>query len=347
MVKTLKMLLVFLLLLTVKLSFAADIGTIKGRAAYKGEVFSGVEILVYKEKDDVNLFSPDYIFNPTNIDGTFEFTVPEGKYYLVAIKKSKERKDYSPQVGDYYCFYSGAPVEVVKNGISYVGFNLIKVETSRKDRVTKSESGIYGKVYFEKKPLQKCYVYVYKDFKGGFRGPAYLTYPSLDGNFKISLPPGKYYIIARKRAKGGMYGPIEEGDIFNFYFGNPVTVRKGIYKYVEIDTVKRLSQLEEGSGFSEVSGKVIDKSGKGVSELFVLFYQNKNMQGKPLYISGRTNKNGLFSIKLPKGTYYVSARENIGGPPLNNEFFGKLNTELIISDSNPIKNLQIVVEKLK
>lgn len=336
---------IFITLAFLSIAFAGE-GTVKGRVAFKGEVFQGTEILVYKEANDIDLKKPDFVFGPTMIDGTYEFKLPEGKYYLIAIKKSKERKDYAPQEGDFYCFYSGAPVEVVSGGISYVGFNLIKVKSSGKDKATKNESGIYGKLFFDGKPLQKSYVYVYKDFKGGFRGPAFITYPSLDGTFKISLPPGSYYILARKRQKGGMYGPIEEGDHFNFYFGNPVSIKKGVYRYVEIETVKRLSQLEEGIGFATVKGIVTDKGGKPVSGLFVLFYQNKSMQGKPLYISGRTNKSGEFSIKLPVGTYYVSARENIGGPPITNEWYGKLQEELIIKDDSS-KELKLNVERLK
>lgn len=336
-----------LMSLIVSISFAEQTGTIKGRAAYRGEVFQGTEILVYKDATDIDLTKPAYVFGPTKIDGTFEFNLLPGKYYLIALKKHKERKDYIPQDGDYYCFYSGAPVEVVEGGISYVGFNLIKVKSSGKNKVTKSESGIYGKVLFEDKPLSKCYIYIYKDFKGGFRGPAFITFPSIDGNFKISLPPGKYYVLARKRMKGGMYGPVEEGDYFNFYYGNPLVVKKGLYKYVEIETVKRLSQLEEGTGFTKVSGVIIDRDNRPVSGLFILFYQNKNIQGKPLYISGRTDQTGHFSIKLPKGLYYVVVRESIGGPPVSNEWYGKINNELVINDENDRKNIKVVVEKVK
>lgn len=339
--------LAILSLTTIFVPFAfAEEGIVKGRAAYKGQVFSGVEILVYKETDNIDLSKPDLIFGPTAIDGTFEFKLPPGRYYLVALKKAKDRKDYIPKENDFYCFYSGAPVEVVKDGISYIGFNLIKIKSSGKDRQTKNESGIYGKVLFDGKPLAKCYIYIYKDFKTGFRGPAFITYPSLDGNFKISLPPGSYYVMARKRQKGGMYGPIEEGDYFNFYYGNPVVVKKGVYRYVEIETVKRLSQLEEGTGFTNVKGTITDSQGKPVSGLFVLFYQNKNMQGKPLYISNKTNTKGEYSIKLPAGTYYVSVRENIGGPPMSNEWYGKLDKELVIKDEK-LKELNIKVERLK
>ncbi len=328
-------------------SFASTEGVVKGRAAYKGEVFQGTQILVYKEANEIDLTNPDYVFGPTKIDGTFEFTLPEGKYYLIALKKHRERNDYIPEANDFYCFYSGAPVEVVSGGISYVGFNMIKIRKGGKDRATKGESGIYGKVLFDGKPLQKCYVYLYKNFASGFRGPAFITYPSFDGSFKIAVPPGKYYVIARKRQKGGMYGPVEEGDFFNFYYGNPVVVKKDGYRYVEIETVKRLSQLEEGTGFSHITGTVSDKNGNPLAGLFVLFYQNKSMQGKPLYISGRTNKGGEFSIKLPKGTYYVSARENIGGPPVSNEWFGKLATELKVKEESEIKDIKIIVERLK
>ncbi|MCX7769667.1 MAG: carboxypeptidase-like regulatory domain-containing protein [Proteobacteria bacterium] len=318
-------------------------GVIKGRAAYKGEVFSGIKILVYKEKEHIDLTKPDIVAGETKIDGSYEFSIPVGRYYLVALKKKYNVDNFKPEEGDLYCFYSGSPVEVVEKGITYVGFNLIKVGKSKPDKKS-NNSGIYGKVFFEGKNLEKSYIYVYKDFKGGFRGPAFIVYPSYDGNFSINLPPGTYYIIARKRAKGGMYGPIEEGDLFNFYHGNPVVVKKGYMKNVEIECVKRLSQLESDEGYPILSGVVRDKNGKPLAGIFVLLYHNREMQGKPLYISGRSDSNGNFSIKVPPGKYYILARENIGGPPITGEWTGKLLDPVNIESNVKI---QIIMEKTK
>ncbi len=325
--------------------YSEDLGTVKGRVAYKGEVIENVSILVFREKDDTNLTKPDMIGARTAIDGTYEFKLTPGRYYLVALKKMKDDGSFIPSPGDYYCFYSGAPVEVVSNGISYVGFNLIKVEKGGVDKKTAREGGIYGKITFEGKPIEKSYLYVYKDLKTGLRGPAYLVYPSRDGSFTLNLPEGRYYIIARKRAKGGMYGPIEEGDLFNFYYGNPVMVKKGVMKNVNIECVKRLSQLEEGVGFSELTGYVKDNKGKPVQGLFVLLYQNKNMQGKPLYISSRTDREGKFSIRIPRGEYFILARENIGGPPNMGEWYGKFKEPVNVKDQEKIENINILVEK--
>lgn len=318
-------------------------GIIKGRAAYKGEVFAGVKILVFKEKEQIDLSKPDIVAGETKIDGSYEFKVPAGRYYLVALKKKYDSNNLKPEEGDLYCFYSGSPVEVIERGITYVGFNLIKVGKSKPDKKS-NNSGIFGRVFFEGKNLEKSYIYIYKDFKGGFRGPAFLVYPSYDGKFSINLPPGTYYVIARKRAKGGMYGPIEEGDWFNFYHDNPVVIKKGFMKNVEIECVKRLSQLESDEGYPLLTGNIIDKNGKPRSGIFVMLYHTKNMQGKPLYISGRSDTNGSFSIKLPPGVYYVSARENIGGPPISGEWFGKLSDPINIENNTKI---QITVEQVK
>lgn len=327
--------------------WAEELGTVKGRAAYKGEVMEGISILVYKDSENIDLKKPDLVAAKTAIDGTYEFKLKPGKYYLIALKKQKNIESFVPEAGDLYCFYSGAPVEVVADGISYVGFNLIKVTMEGSPRKTKGEGGIFGRVLFDGKNLEKSYVYVYKDLRSGLRGPAYYVYPSRDGNFTINLPEGKYYIIARKRAKGGMYGPVEEGDYFNFYFGNPVEVKKGLMKNVNIECVKRLSQLEEGVGFAEVSGYVKDKNGNSISGLFVLFYQSKSMQGKPLYISSRTDSRGRYSIKVPKGTYYLLSRENIGGPPSTGEWYGKLKDHLVIADTEKLDSINLIVEKVK
>lgn len=329
------------------ISFAEDFGIVKGRCAYKGEVIEGISILVYKDDDNIDLSKPDMIGAKTMIDGSYEFKLKPGKYYFVALKKFKNQNSFIPEEGDYYCFYSGAPVEVVAGGISYVGFNLIRITKEGPNKKVKGEGGIYGRIHVEGKNLEKSYVYVYKDLKTGLRGPAFFVYPSRDGNFSITLPEGKYYIIARKRAKGGMYGPVEEGDFFNFYYGNPVLVKKGILKNVNIECIKRLSQLEEGVGFSEITGFVKDRKGNPVPKIFVLFYQNKNMQGKPNYISSRTDNSGRYSIKVPKGNYFIVARENIGGPPISGEWYGKLSEAIIVAENSKLDSINIVVEKVK
>lgn len=318
-------------------------GTIKGRAAYKGEVFSGIKILVFKDKENIDLSKPDIIAGETKIDGSYEFKVPAGRYYLVALKKKFDSGNLTPEEGDLYCFYSGSPVEVVERGVTYVGFNLIKVPKSKPDKKS-NNSGIFGRVTFEGKNLEKSYVYIYKDFRGGFRGPAFIVYPSFDGNFNINLPPGTYYVIARKRTKGGMYGPIEEGDLFNFYYGNPVVVRKGVMKNVEIECVKRLSQLESDEGYPMLSGIIRDKNGNPKSGIFVMLYHNKDMQGKPVYISGRSDSKGNFSVKVPPGKYFITARENIGGPPITGEWVGKVNDVINIESNTKI---QITVEQTR
>lgn len=335
------------IILTFNFLSAEELGTVKGRCAYKGEVIEGISILVYRDSDNIDLKKPDLIGGKTAIDGTYDFKLKPGKYYLVALKKQKNFDSYVPEEGDYYCFYSGAPVEVVAGGISYVGFNLIKVGKESAPKKVKGDGGIYGKILFDGKNLEKSYVYVYKDLRTGLRGPAFFVYPSRDGNFTINLPEGKYYIIARKRAKGGMYGPVEEGDYFNFYYGNPVEIKKGLMKNVNIECVKRLSQLEEGVGFSEIGGYVKDKNGNPVSGLFVLLYQSKNMQGKPLYISGRTDSKGKYTVKVPKGTYYLLARENIGGPPSMGEWYGKYKEPVVLQENEKFDSINLIVEKVK
>ncbi|MCX7990494.1 MAG: carboxypeptidase-like regulatory domain-containing protein [Proteobacteria bacterium] len=345
MVKALIFLLNFVFLSTI--IQAEEFGTVKGRTAYKGEVIENVSILVYRDSENIDLKKPDSVSAKTAIDGTYEFNLKPGKYYLIALKKQGNNSNFIPETGDYYCFYSGAPVEVVSGGISYVGFNLIKVGKEGPIKRVKGDGGIYGEVFFEGKRLEKSYIYVYKDLKTGLRGPAYFVYPSKDGSFSINLPDGKYYIIARKRAKGGMYGPVEEGDYFNFYYGNPVEIKKGQMKSVNIECVKRLSQLEEGVGFSEISGYVKDKNGNPVAGLFVLFYQSKNMQGKPLYISARTDSKGRYSMKVPKGTYYLLARENIGGPPSSGEWYGQYKEAITVKDSEKLDLINVIIERVK
>jgi len=200
-------------------------------------------------------------------------------------------------------------------------------------------------ITFQGEPLEKSYLYVYKDADKGFKGPPYFIQPVADGNFRLRLPPGDYFLLARKRAKGGQFGPIEIGDYFNYYYGNPVRLNKGETRYIDLETVSRLSMLEEGEPLplQGVRGQVLDADGRPVSGVHVFAYRKAAMTKAPDFFSAMTQSDGRFELSLPElGTWHLLARENFGGPAAKGENYGRYQADpahavRLEADSQPLE----------
>lgn len=310
---------ILFLVLILPQSALAETG-VRGRIAWRGELVPGVTIRAYKSIADIAAGRPVAESKLSDMDGTYSLELAPGSYYLTA-------RDYNgePQPGNYFCYYSGSPVRVAPDHQTTVGFNLVKVPTEAK-AAEAGYSGIKGTLSFQDEPLEKAYLYVYKDASRGFKGPGYFVQPVAKGDFRLRLPPGDYYLLARKRAKGGQFGPIEIGDYFNFYYGNPVRIEKNRIKDVNLETITRMPMLEEGEAvpFRGVRGVVKASDGQPVAGLHVFAYRDSEMTGNPDYFSAPTGSDGKFDLALPEcGPYYLLARQSFGGPAAEGEQYGK------------------------
>lgn len=313
----LRSLLLVLLLTTSALAASG----IKGRAAWRGELVEGLKIRAYRQIEDIAAGKVVAVSTPTGLDGTYQLELPPGEYVLTA-----RSDDGAPRPGDYFCYYSGSPVRVRAGAFTNVGFNLIKVPKEappKRGRIT----GIEGEISYQGAPLERVYLYVYKNAAGGFKGPGYNIVPVEKGRFRLRLPPGDYYLLARKRAKGGRFGPIEIGDYFNFYYGNPVHIDSGQVRDIRLETITRLSMLEKDDSlpFAGVRGQVLGPAGKPAVGLYVFAYRKAGMTGTPDYFSNPTDAAGNFELPLPEGErFYLLARESFGGPASAGELYGRL-----------------------
>jgi hypothetical protein len=148
-----------------------------------------------------------------------------------------------------------------------------------------------------------------------------------DGSFRLRLPPGRYWIVARKRVGGGMYGPPGKDDHVGYYPGNPVEVTAGGMLRLTIETTTRVDALEEALGAEasrgEVSGVVVDGQGGAVAGLYVLLYApGQSLTGTPARVGGPTSPDGSFRLPGDGGRYRAVARANLGGPPEEGEWYG-------------------------
>ncbi len=296
---------------------------IKGRVAWRGELVPDVRIRAYRSIDAIATQQAVAVSEPTALDGTYQLDLPPGRYYLTARNFSS-----APKPGDYFCYYSGAPIVVASAGFRQVGFNLVRVPQEEAAKQVK-RSGVWGKISFQDEPLERTYLYVYKSTEGDFKGPAWFIQPVEKGTFRMSLPPGDYWLLARKRLKGGQYGPIEIGDYFNFYYANPLHIAKNELKNIELETITRLSMLEEDPDavFSGITGSVVAPGALPAAGVRVFAYRTSAMSGTPAYISAHTGADGRFRLAIPEaGTYWLLAREVVGGPAAQGELYGKLQT---------------------
>lgn len=299
---------------------SADSG-VQGRAAWRGELVEGIVVQAFEDGIGNYLSGVVATSKPTATDGTYRLELPPGQYTLVARTPGSEGQ--RPRPGDYFCYYSGSPVIVSSGSWTPVGFNLVKVKPE--ERQEKDRSKIQGVVTHKGEPLERLYLYLYEEASDAFRGPGLATVPvGAGGKFGTSVRPGSYFLIARKRLRGGMYGPMEIGDYFNYYPGNPVVVGDSEVVTLELETVTRISQLEEGeTPVPSVQGTVVDAEGAPVPGVRVLAYLPGETTGRPLYFSEPSSSDGSFALAIPKpGEYSLVAREKFGGPAAPDEYSG-------------------------
>ena len=341
-----------LLAVAPSLSFAGGFTGVRGRVALKGEVVPGVTVLAFRDFDAGLSSEPDARSGKTNAEGIYSLELPAGNYHLVAVKSD------SPSLaglreGDLFCFYGGNPVRVEPGRATNVGFNMIRVG---EDPAPDPSAGVSGAVYDENgKPLSDGAVYFYGSPSDGFRGiPVFFARVGEDGTFRARVRKGKFFVIARKRGSGDLFGPTEIGDHFGYYTRNPVVLAEGGNRGIRIDAIRRLGMLEKFEGIpAEPSGvflrvRIEDASGAPVPGVRVLAYRTEEMTGHPASVSGRSGGDG--AVELPvveEGTYFLLAREKLGGPA-EGEWYGKYGgsgDHSIRISKDPTAPLRIVVER--
>lgn len=299
----------------------------RGRVAIRGEVVPGVVVLAYAGFEEGLASVPVARSGPTDAEGIYSIELPPGAYFLVAAKSAGESLSGLAK-GDLFCYYGGNPVRVEPGRTVNVGFNLVRVSD---DPAPVLPQGVSGFVRDEKgEPLSGGTVYFYKSPAEGFRGiPGFFARIGPDGSFRARLRKGSFFVIARRRESGELFGPTEIGDYFGYYPRNPVVLRDGAAVGIGIEAVPRLGMLEKFEGFAPMERgitlhvRVTDATGRAVPGVRVLAYRREEMTGFPAYVSGKSGEDGFADLTvLDEGNYYLLAREKLGGPA-ESEWYGK------------------------
>ncbi|MHB8834642.1 MAG: hypothetical protein ACYC9Y_02905 [Candidatus Methylomirabilia bacterium] len=179
------------------------------------------------------------------------------------------------------------------------------------------EETVAGEVVGESGAVAGAGVSFYLDASTQFRGPGYLEARTDErGFFETRLSPGRYWLVARRRSGSQPFGPLEIGDDFGFYPGNPLEISSGESVAVRIPAVRVLKK----SGWSgpsslrtRVSGIVRAATGHPLAGYRAFLHAKPTMLGKPEFVSEPSGPDGSYLIWVDReGVYYLGARAEIG-----------------------------------
>jgi hypothetical protein len=325
---------------------------VRGKAALDNEGVAGVVVLAYRDYDRGAAQEPEAQSRATGADGMFSLALPPGNWFLVG--QRAPGAPAAPKPGDLFCFFGGNPVRVETGRAALVGLNLSRLDA---DPAPDAQAGLSGLVYDEKgKPLAGATVYLYKSAADGFKGmPGTFVRTKEDGAFRVRVKKGTFFVIARKRKSGELFGPTAPGDYFGFYPGNPVTLVEGVPRGLRIDAMPRLSQQERMGEAKEpvheisIRARMVDGEGHPVPGVRLLAYKDASMSGYPAYVSGKSGADGRVDLLVADpGRYHLLARERLGGPA-DGEWYGRYggtpdHSAEAMADA-PAEPLVVVVEK--
>jgi len=183
-----------------------------------------------------------------------------------------------------------------------------------------------------------------------WRVPDNISSLGKDGKFLLELAEGTYYFQVSQKSPGAEIGPANESEYLYFHGdaeGNamPLHISKG--SRVELGQLRAFlwtpDMIVRDKGITSVEGVVLDAEGKSVERAIVLAYYTDVGQGRPVFISDRTDKNGRYQLRTDSGgTFYLKVRSVVGGgKPANGEY---LNTT---KEFNPVAVTLKKNEKLK
>ncbi len=209
-------------------------------------------------------------------------------------------------------------------------------------------SGVTGKIFLQKdgQPLSGAYVNIYPSHAPNLLGPSsYISSPTAaDGNYSIEVPPGSYYIVARKRASGLATGAISPGDYFSEDARMLVEIKAGKLALIDLPMVYMNAPMffKQGGGVlateQGIRGVLTDAQDKPQAGAFAIAYSNSDIKRLPDFASSLSNEKGEFTLYLPKGgEYYLAARLHAWDMPRNGEPYGKYDGKVITPIQVPNK----------
>jgi len=219
------------------------------------------------------------------------------------------------------------------------------------------ETGVMGTVTWNGKPVAGASASIYPDLSSQLKGFGMGMSAPTDENgfFEVPLEPGTYYLIVRQRQSGAYAGPLRAGDLFGYYPGNTLALKEAEVARIAIPLIEVPEKVERFAaslfGNTTITGTIVDKDGTPLEGLRALLYKDMMMLNRPEYVSQPTGKDGKFVVSFPKGgTYYLAARNVLGGTPAPGELYGKYagtrDGSIFVRTGKNLKKIRIAVEEV-
>lgn len=217
------------------------------------------------------------------------------------------------------------------------------------------ETGITGRVMMRENGagVADAYVNIYADTVSNLLGPSHtMSSPTdKDGRYQVNLPPGTYFVVARKRISGNPTGPLSPGDYYSEHQRVVTDVVAGKLAVVDLPIVlmnnpmffKRDIASQETD--TVIRGRIVDKEGKPVFGAFGMAYNDTDLKRLPDYVSTLSDNDGHFTIYLPKGgSYYLAARIHVYDMPRPGEPYGRIDAPVLVEKGQSSDEVTITVE---
>jgi hypothetical protein len=216
-------------------------------------------------------------------------------------------------------------------------------------------TGISGRVIMREggAGVADAYVNIYPDTVSNLLGPSQtMSSPTdQDGRYQVNLPPGTYFVVARKRVSGNPTGPLSPGDYYSEHQRVVTDVVAGKFSVVNLPIVlmnnpmffKR--DMAAQATDTAIRGRIVNKEGKPVFGAFAMAYNNADLKRLPDYASTLSDTDGRFMIYVPEGgNYYLSARMQVYDMPRPGEPYGKLETPVFVETGKNSDEVTIIIE---
>lgn len=167
-------------------------------------------------------------------------------------------------------------------------------------------------------PVAGASVFVYNS--SNIRRPADYISPASDdaGAFRIALPAGHYWVMARARQGEEKYGPLLPGDRHS---GAPLEMDIISGETVEeefiVADLRETSQLEVklDTSFLQIEGVLLTKGGEPLENAYAFARREAAGMGIPEYVSAWTDDSGRYTLFLPAGTYWLGLAQTFPPDP--------------------------------
>ncbi|MCF6178921.1 MAG: carboxypeptidase-like regulatory domain-containing protein [Geopsychrobacter sp.] len=334
----------FLILLCAGIACARMI-PVAGKVAAAGEGVAGVVVSAWPLATVSFIGPPPFQSVPSDKQGLFKMDLPVGEYYFLA------------QNDQFSGFYGRNPVNVSGKGVDDLRIALPLRHPLVAKPLVDALPGVVAKTTTAGRPVTAVTLMVYPDLNTQLKGLGFgMSQPSDEaGVAELQLGAGTYYIVARKRQSGGMTGPLRAGDFFGYYAENPLVLEENQVLNIGIDLVEVPQKIEREAdhlfGKTSIRGLVQNAVGSPVAGVRVLLYPDETMLNRPLYVSQPSNRKGEYLLSFPKGgTYFLAARNKLGGAPGPGELYGRYtgspDSSIRIRNGQALKGVNLLVEEM-